>query len=141
MTTRPSAELRRQVISRAANCCEYCLIPQELAGSRHQVDHVIAEKHQGETSLENHALSCTLCNRRKGSDISSIDPLTGDLTALFNPRTQRWSEHFQLDGASIIGLTAEGRTTVVFLQLNAVERLIERSAFIQAGLYPPSELR
>jgi hypothetical protein len=67
--------------------------------------------------------------------------LTGDLTALFNPRTQRWSEHFQLDGASIIGLTAEGRTTVVFLQLNAVERLIERSAFIQAGLYPPSELR
>lgn len=90
---------------------------------------------------ENLALSCTLCNRRKGSDIGSIDPLTGDLTALFNPRTQHWSEHFQLDGASIIGLTAEGRTTVVFLQLNAVECLIERSAFIQAGLYPPSELR
>jgi hypothetical protein len=141
MTTRPSAELRRQVVSRAANCCEYCLIPQELAGSRHQVDHVIAEKHQGETSLENLALSCTLCNRRKGSDIGSIDPLTGNLTALFNPRTQRWSEHFQLDGVSIIGLTAEGRTTVVFLQLNAIERLIERNAFIQAGLYPPSELR
>ncbi len=140
MTTRPSAELRRQVIRRAANCCEYCLISQDVAGSRHQVDHVIAEKHQGETTLENLALSCTLCNRRKGSDISSLDPSTGNLSALFNPRIQHWSEHFRLDGASIVGLTAEGRTTVAFLQLNTMERLIERSEFIRAGLYPSSEL-
>jgi hypothetical protein len=49
MTTRPSAEIRRQVIAPADNCCEYGLLPQELAASTHQVDHVIAEKHGGQT--------------------------------------------------------------------------------------------
>jgi hypothetical protein len=137
MTTRPSAEHRRQVAERACHCCEYCLIPEELAASTHQVDHVIAEKHGGQTALENLALSCTVCNRRKGSDIGSLDPVSGTLVSLFHPRTQEWSEHFQLDGVHIIGLTAEGRTTVAFLQLNSVERLMERAAWIQSGRYPP----
>jgi len=66
MTTRPTAELRRQVVERAGHCCEYCLLPQELAASTPQVDHVIAEKHGGQTVIENLALSCTVCNRRKG---------------------------------------------------------------------------
>jgi len=137
MTTRPSAEVRRRVIERAANCCEYCLIHQDLAASTHQVDHVIAEKHGGETEPDNLALSCMLCNHRKASDIGSIDPETGDLAPLFNPRTQEWEEHFRLDGALIVGLTAEGRTTAEFLQLNAFERLTERAELIRAGRYPP----
>lgn len=142
MTTRPSAELRRQVIERAGNHCEYCWLHQDVAASTHQVDHVIAEKHGGQTSLDNLALSCTVCNRRKGSDISSIDPDTGALAALFNPRAQNWSDHFQLDGLRIVGLTATGRTTVAFLQLNAVERLIERAELIRAGQYlPPRDTR
>jgi len=93
MTTRPTVELRRQVVERAGNCCEYCLLLQELAASTHQVDHVIAEKHGGQTAIENLALSCTVCNRRKGSDLSSLDPVTGTLVPLFNPRTQSWSTH------------------------------------------------
>jgi hypothetical protein len=137
MTTRPSAEHRRQVAERARHCCEYYLIPEELAASTHQVDHVIAEKHGGQTALENLALSCTVCNRRKGSDIGSLDPVSGTLVPLFHPRTQEWSDHFQLDGVHIIGLTTEGRTTVAFLQLNSVERLMERAAWIQSGRYPP----
>jgi 5-methylcytosine-specific restriction endonuclease McrA len=60
MTTRPTAELRRQVVERAGNCCEYCLLPQELVASPHQVDHVIAEKHGGQTVIENLALSYTM---------------------------------------------------------------------------------
>ncbi len=137
MTTRPSAELRRQVMERAGNCCEYCLLPQAFAASTYQVDHVIAEKHGGQTSLENLALSCTVCNRRKGSDISSLDPVTEALVPLFHPRIQHWVEHFRLDGLHIVGVTAEGRTTVAFLQLHAIERLLERAAFIRAGRYPP----
>jgi 5-methylcytosine-specific restriction endonuclease McrA len=58
MTTRPTVEIRRQVVERAENCCEYCLLHQDLAASTHQVDHVIAEKHGGQTSLDNLALSC-----------------------------------------------------------------------------------
>jgi hypothetical protein len=112
------------------------LLPQELVASTHQVDHVIAEKHGGQTVIENLALSCTVCNRRKGSDLSSLDPMTGTLVPLFNPRTQPWSAHFRLEGAHILGVTIEGRTTVAFLRLNAVERLMERTAFLRAGRYP-----
>jgi HNH endonuclease len=137
MTTRPTAELRRQVVERASNCCEYCLLHQDLVAFTHQVDHVIGEKHRGQTSLDNLALSCTVCNRRKGSDIGSIDPQTGNLVSLFNPRTQQWVDHFRLDGVHIVGLTEVGRATVEFLQLNAFERLIERDALIRANLYPP----
>ncbi|MCZ6795360.1 MAG: HNH endonuclease signature motif containing protein [Planctomycetota bacterium] len=71
--------MRRRVVDRAGNRCEYCLLDQEFAASTHQVDQVIAEKHGGETTLDNLALSCTVCNRRKGSDVSSIDPETGDV--------------------------------------------------------------
>jgi hypothetical protein len=101
------------------------------------VDHVITEKHGGQTALDNLALSCAVCNRRKGSDISSVDPETGTLVPLFNPGTQPWSDHFRLDGMPIVGLTAIDRTTVAFLQLNAFECLIERDALIRTSRYPP----
>lgn len=54
--------MRRKVVERAGDCCEYCLLHQNLTASTHQVDHVIAEKHGGKTTLENLALSCTVCN-------------------------------------------------------------------------------
>jgi hypothetical protein len=60
MTTRPTVELRRQVIERAGNCCEYCLLLQELVASTQQVDHVTAEKHDGQTIIEKLALSYTM---------------------------------------------------------------------------------
>ena len=60
MTTRPTAELRRQVVERVGNCCEYCLLPQELAASTHQVDHVIAEKHDRQAVIDKLALSYTM---------------------------------------------------------------------------------
>jgi hypothetical protein len=136
VTSRPPAELKRSVVERANHCCEYCLIDQEVAGSKHQIDHVIAEKHGGKTTLDNLALSCTICNRRKGSDLSSVDPDTGGVVALFNPRTQRWREHFRLDGVHIVGLTPEGRATVTLLEFNSFERLMERTELIRAGRFP-----
>ncbi len=118
--------LRRQVIERAQNRCEYCLLPAEVAFFPHEVDHVIAEKHGGATKIENLALACWRCNRHKGSDLTSFDPQTRQLSPLFNPRTQLWSEHFAYERERIIGLTPEGRTTVTLLRLNSEERLIER---------------
>jgi hypothetical protein len=106
--TRPTAALRREVIRRAGNRCEYCRIHQDDTASRHQVDHVIAEKHGGQTDLDNLALSCLLCNRRKSSDIGAIDPESGQFVRLFDPRTQAWSDHFQFVADRIVGLTAEG---------------------------------
>lgn len=54
----------------------------------HEPAHIIAVKHGGETSEENLALSCFVCYRFKGSDVSSIDPVSGQLVPVFNPRSQ-----------------------------------------------------
>lgn len=139
MSTRPSVELRRQVVARSGNRCEYCLIHQDDSIASHQIDHVIAEKHQGATTLDNLALSCVLCNLRKGSDLSSIDPESNSISVLFNPRTQSWSDHFETDDILIKGLTPEGRTTVHFLQLNSDQRIAERRELRNCGRFPPTK--
>ncbi|MEM9244873.1 MAG: HNH endonuclease signature motif containing protein [Cyanobacteria bacterium P01_F01_bin.153] len=129
------AALRREVAERAAGCCEYCKIPEVLTFASHEVDHVIAEKHGGATVSENLALACVLCNQRKGSDIASVDPATGKIERLFNPRADRWGENFTLEEVQIAGRSAVGRTTVALLQLNGERRLAERRLAIEAGLF------
>lgn len=119
--------LRLAVIARANGLCEYCHKPQ-VSYFAHEVDHVIAQKHGGETVMENLAFACFECNRHKGSDIASLDPASGKLTLLFNPRNQSWHDHFYFDQGRIEPLTAHGRVTVFLLQLNQEERLTERIA-------------
>lgn len=125
LTYIPTA-LRRLVVERAENRCEYCLLPETIAFFPHEVDHVIAEKHGGQTEAENLAFACWRCNRHKGSDLGSFDPQTQNFSRLFNPRQQVWTDHFAFHGEQVIGLTPEGRTTVSLLQLNSAERLAER---------------
>ncbi len=122
-----SEALRRQVEERAGHRCEYCLLPANLSFYSHEVDHVIARKHGGDTTADNLAYACWRCNRYKGSDLGSFDPKTKEFSFLFNPRTQRWDEHFTLQNdAQLNGITAEGRTTVQLLKLNSDERIAER---------------
>ena len=128
-----SPHLRAQVRARAGHRCEYCGFPERWALEPHEVDHIIALKHDGETILENLAWCCTICNGRKGSDLSSLDPESGALTRLFHPRRDRWEEHFDFRGAEIWPLTAVGRVTVRLLRLNASERIQERALMVQAG--------
>ena len=80
---RISAALRTAVSARAANCCEYCRVPEMAVFFGHEPDHVIAEQHGGETILENLALACVQCNRFKGPNIASLDPETGIIVATF----------------------------------------------------------
>ena len=131
-----SVSLRRMVFDRASRTCEYCLIPEAFTFSSHQVDHVIAEKHGGETIAENLALSCALCNQSKGSDISSIDPDTGEIEKLYNPRRDQWTEHFQVtvESGMIYPTTPIGRVTVRLLQMNRVENLVGRQLLLQVGI-------
>lgn len=105
------ADLRRRVVARANRLCEYCLIQEEDTFFGCEVDHVISQKHGGPTDEENLALACLICNRNKGSDIASLSPETGELVRLFNPRTDRWPEHFGIgqDGVTIIALTLSAR--------------------------------
>ena len=130
-----SVELRREVYRRSQGCCEYCLIPEIATFASHQIDHIIAEKHGGLTELNNLALSCTLCNKYKGSDLTSIDPKTGKIESLFHPRQDLWLKHFQINNAVIIPLTAKGRVTERLLQFNLKERIQERKLLIDAEIY------
>ena len=108
--------------------------PEIFACCPHEIDHIIAEKHEGPTIAENLALACKLCNTFKGSDIASVDPLTGAITALYNPRIDIWREHFRLEDTMFIPLTAKARTTVRLLQLNRSDRVAERQLWIPLGL-------
>ncbi len=133
---RLSAALRQLVRERAADRCEYCLVRDDDVWLPHQPDHIIAEQHGGDTAAENLAFACVHCNRHKGPNIASIDPNSGQLTPLFNPRAQNWAEHFILDGAYILPQTAVGRVTVRLLNLNHPDRVRVRRALIEAGDYP-----
>ena len=136
--TAPSipSSLRQLVIERAQGKCEYCLIHQDDSIYSHEVDHVIARKHGGQTVAKNLALSCLSCNRHKGSDLTTFDPLSNEIVPLFNPRRQTWSDHFTLNGIHIIGITPTGRATVFLLKLNASTRLAYRQVLIAQERYP-----
>ena len=128
--------LRMAIITRALESCEYCLIHADYVTFVHEVDHVIAQKHGGATTAANLAYACAQCNRNKGSDIASVDPQTGNPEFLFNPRTQTWAEHFELDGPIIHPLTAIGRATVHLLQLNQIDRILLRKELLATSRYP-----
>lgn len=134
--TRVSIVLRRLVYRRANGRYEYCRMPEKFSFLSHQIDHVIPEKHGGKTDSANLALSCALCNKHKGSDLASIDPLTGQITRLFNPRQHSWVEHFTLmDDGLLTSSTPEGRTTIQLLQLNQMERIEERKLLQESRLW------
>ncbi|MEH1969890.1 HNH endonuclease [Nostoc sp.] len=118
--------LRRLVEERANYKCEYCQLPAEVAFFPHEIDHVIAQKHGGATDADNLAFTCWRCNRHKGTDLGSFDPQTVALSFLFNPRTQKWAEHFTFSELDLVGLTPTGLTTIRLLQINSDERLAER---------------
>lgn len=138
------AALRREVIERAGDCCEYCRTAQADVFFAFEIDHIIAEKHGGATRTDNLCLSCPDCNAWKGSDIASIDWINGEsIVPLFHPRKQSWNVHFELDSTNgrITPLTPEGRVTVFLLHLNDKERLADRKLLIGANRYPCQEKR
>ncbi|MGZ3665455.1 MAG: HNH endonuclease [Ktedonobacterales bacterium] len=123
------------MIARAQNCCEYCYMPDEATLAPHEPDHVIGEQHGGKTELDNLAFACFRCNRRKGSNIATIDPQTGLLTPIVNPRTDNWSDHFRLNQTVIEPVTSVGRGTASLLRFNDEQRVMLRAALIQQGRY------
>ena len=128
--------LRCEVQRRAAGCCEYCQVHEDDVGVPHEPDHIVAEQHRGQTSLDNLAFACFHCNRHKGTNLASIDPETGRPALLFHPRRDVWSDHFRIDGALITPLTPSGRATAALLKFNTAERLESRNTLVQAGRYP-----
>ena len=97
---------------------------------------MISVQHRGRTRLSNLALACSHCNAHKGPNIASLDPVTDVLVPLYNPRTDRWDEHFRFDGPRLVGLTPVGRATVEVLAINEMALLAARAQLMAEGVYP-----
>jgi HNH endonuclease len=134
-------KIRLQVWQRASNCYEYCLLANETAFFRHEIDHIISLKHKGKDVLENYALSCYYCNRNKRTDVGSIHD--NKFTRFFNPRKDKWLMHFDLNlnTAVIHSKTGIGEVTSHILGFNQIDRIIERQILIAAQKYPPFILK
>lgn len=134
------ADVDRGVREAARHRCGYCLSPQRLVMGRLEIDHVIPTARGGTNDESNLWLACSLCNGHKADKLEAVDPTTNDIVPLFNPRIQRWHDHFQWseDGLLIQGWIPVGRATVEALHLSDdVNALEVRSHWIIAGWHPP----
>lgn len=125
---------RQRVRRRAADRCEYCRLPEKFSGLRFHVEHILPKQHGGTDDPANLALACPTCNFHKGTNLSGIDPETGQVTTLFHPRRDRWEEHFSRAEATIVGKSAVGRTTASLLEMNSGDRLRLRQFLLRLGL-------
>ena len=132
---RVSGKLGKLVRERARAKCEYCHFPEAAAELPFHFDHIIAGKHNGQTALENLSWACFSCNLHKGSNIAGIDPTTGELCRLFNPRNDSWADHFLWEGAQLRGMTKEGRTTIEVLKMNEPGMVSLRESLRLEGLF------
>jgi hypothetical protein len=131
--------IQEQVRQRANYLCEYCHASEQYQYVRFTVEHVIPIAGGGTNHFDNLALACFHCNRRKSDNLVAIDPQSQSEVSLFNPRCDRWNNHFiwSTDELSIIGLTPIGQATVKALALNR-ERVINiRAADKEIGRHPP----
>ncbi len=120
---------KQLVRQRAGNRCEYCHLHQDDSPlAVLHIEHIVPKKHGGTDDTDNLALACIDCNLHKGSNLTGIDPETDEITELFHPRRQQWEEHFEWKGILIVGLTANGRTTVRVFNLNSDDQLSFRSS-------------
>ena len=130
---RPEPPLKRAVRARSGDRCEYCLIPQAADTLTHHLEHVVARKHGGEDVLDQVAQSCERCNSGKGTDLCAIDPVTGRVVRVFDPRRQVWTEHFVLMAGEVTGRTATGRAAVRLLRMNVRVRVRIRAEHAEVG--------
>lgn len=134
-------EVKARIRTQANNQCGYCLSLQKYVLGILEIEHIIPKALGGSDDEENLWLACRLCNSYKGIQTDAKDPVTNRKVKLFNPRQQKWSDHFTWtnDGTQITGLTPCGRATVLALQLNNPYAVTVRQAWVSAGWHPPTE--
>jgi HNH endonuclease len=136
------ARIQEKVRKEARNRCGYCLSPQHLVMGRLEIEHIIPLSARGSDDKDNLWLACRICNSHKSDKTSSVNPQTGQTVPLFDPRRQKWSEHFRWadDRIRIVGRTAIGRATVLALHLDSdPTALLVRSGWVLAGWFPPKD--
>ncbi len=126
------------VALRAAHRCEYCHAPEAIFNLPFEVEHIIPLAQGGVDTAANWALACRACNLRKAAHLRGVDPESQIAVQLFNPRADRWVEHFRadLETGEIIGLSPCGRATVARMAMNSESQKVARRQWILLGLFP-----
>lgn len=142
MATYLAEDLRARIEEVDGRACRYCLVSELITGMPLTYDHIQPRSKGGETSFENVCRACRPCNEFKSDASHAPDPLTGEPTPLFNPRTETWAQHFKwsADGTRIEGVSAVGRATVVALRMNRPAIATARGRWTEAGWHPPPEI-
>ncbi len=133
------AKIKKKVSQRANYLCEYCLLPQNYSPSTFELEHILPISKGGKTILKNLAWSCSGCNKHKYNKISKTDSETNKEIPLFNPRNDKWNEHFSWskDFTEIIPLTTKGKITIQALKLNRRGLKNLRKLIHLVGEHPP----
>ena len=136
-----SDELRQRLIKADDHQCAYCQTTAANTGQLMTVDHIIPRSQGGSTEFNNLCFCCRACNEFKGQKTGAEDPLSGEIVPLYHPRQQLWQEHFAWDeaGASLAGLTAIGRATIVALKMNNQVIVSARHRWVSTGWHPPRQ--
>lgn len=140
-----SKEIRQQVRERANYLCEYCHSSEEASAARFEIDHIQPRSLGGSDELNNLALACQRCNGYRYNFTEGIDPKSLISVLLFNPRLDRWNDHFiwKNNGLIIKGKTPLGRATCDRLDFNDDKHndgaiVTARRLWIRGGWHPPA---
>ncbi|HKI38042.1 MAG TPA: HNH endonuclease signature motif containing protein [Gemmataceae bacterium] len=137
-----SHEVQDRIRRHARHRCGYCLASQRFVYVWLELDHIIPRAEGGPDDEDNLWLACRMCNGYKGAQTHARDPVTNRRVRLFNPRRQRWSDHFRWgeDGTEVLGKTPCGRATIEALQLNNVIAIAVRAEWVSVGWHPPKDV-
>jgi hypothetical protein len=145
MLPRPkiAPEVRAAVRKRAGFQCEYCHAAETWQYVELTLEHLVPLVAGGASTVDNLALACFACNRRKWDRRLGQDPQTGEASRLYHPRNDAWNDHFAWSskGIEVLGITPVGRATVATLELNRERALRIREADAVLGRHPPAEDR
>jgi hypothetical protein len=127
-----------EVAQRAGHRCEYCHAPEVIFNFPFEVEHILPRASAARETAPELALACRSCNVHKAARTMGTDALSGTTVRLFNPRRDRWSEHFQAAAGSgeILALTAIGRATIQQLSMNDEAQKTARQQWARLGLFP-----
>lgn len=132
------SELRQRIREQFSDRCAYCHTYEHLTVAIFEVEHIKPIAAGGKSTEDNLCLACPTCNRYKWKHELGVDPETNRSVPLFNPRLDKWENHFAWSKgkSEIIGLTEVGRATIFTLKMNREQLIRVRQLWVKLGEHP-----
>lgn len=130
---------RAEVATRAGHRCEYCRLPCRGQVATFPIDHIQPKSLGGPNELGNLALTCPHCNAYKWAETEGLDAVTSRTVRFFNPRQDRWDDHFEWSETvpgELVGRTPIGRVTIDGLRINDPDMIALRLLLAELQLFP-----